>query len=51
MAEDLIMEFTEAPVEPGPALNRTGVMKHEIEDALVQIMTGVIQCTGLMRGN
>ncbi len=49
MAEDLIMEFEEAPPDPGHALDRTGVMKHETEDALVQIMTGVIQCTGLMR--
>ena len=51
MAEDLIMEFDEAPADPGAALDQLGVMKHEIEDALVQMMTGVIQLTGLMRDN
>ena len=51
MAEDLIMEFEESPADPGEALDRVGVMKHQTEDALVQIMTGLVQLTGLMRDN
>lgn len=49
MAEDLIMEFDEAPPDPAPQLARLRAMKTEIEDALVPIMTGLIQLTGLMR--
>jgi len=48
IAEDLIMEFEENPPEPGPALARLRGMRREIEDALVPIMTGLIQRTGLM---
>ncbi len=48
IAEDLIMEFEEAPPDPGPALERLRGLKREIEDALVPIMTGLIQLTGLM---
>lgn len=48
MAEDLIMEFEENPADPGQALDRLRGMKGEIEDALVPIMTGLIQLTGLM---
>lgn len=48
MAEDLIMEFEENPVDPGPSLDRLRHMKRDIEDALVPIMTGLIQRTGLM---
>ncbi len=48
IAEDLIMEFEENPVDAGPALGRLRTMKREIEDALVPIMTGLIQMTGLM---
>lgn len=48
IAEDLIMEFEDAPQNPAPALERLRTMKREIEDALVPIMTGLIQMTGLM---
>lgn len=49
MAEDLIMEFEEAPRNTGPALQQLRAMKTEIEDALVPIMTGIVQLTGLMQ--
>ena len=49
MAEDLIMEFEEAPDDPAPQLQRLQVMVPEIEDALVPIMTGLIKVTGWMR--
>lgn len=49
MAEDLIMEFEEAPPDPAPQLAGLRTMKTEIEDALVPIMTGLIQITGLMQ--
>lgn len=48
MAEDLLMEFEETPPEPGPQLAALARMKTQIEDALVPIMTGLIQLTGLM---
>lgn len=48
IAEDLIMEFEENPPNAAPALERLRGMKAEIEDALVPIMTGLIQRTGLM---
>jgi len=48
MAEDLIMEFEEGVEDPGPTLNEAREAKREIEDALVPIMTGLIQQTGLM---
>jgi GMP synthase-like glutamine amidotransferase len=48
IAEDLIMEFEENPPEPVAGLEKLRPMKREIEDALVPIMTGLIQCTGLM---
>ena len=49
MAEDLIMEFEESPQDSGDQLNSLRAIKKEIEDALVPIMTGLIQLTGLMR--
>ena len=49
MAEDLIMEFDETPEDPGPALEALRARQAEIEDALVPIMTGLVQVTGLMR--
>jgi GMP synthase-like glutamine amidotransferase len=49
MAEDLIMEFTECPDNPGPELEKLRLMAHEMEDALVPIMTGIIQLTSLMQ--
>jgi GMP synthase-like glutamine amidotransferase len=48
MMEDLIMEFEEAPDDPGTPLTTLRGLKTAIEDALVQTMTGVIQITGLM---
>lgn len=50
MAEDLIMEFDEAPPDPVPTLARLRTRQGDIEDALVPIMTGLIQLTGLMAG-
>ncbi len=49
MIEDLIMEFDEAPDDTGPALDRLTGLASAIEDALVPIMTGLIQATGWMR--
>lgn len=49
MAEDLIMEFTEGPENPAPELERLRLMGREIEDALVPVMTGIIQLTRLMQ--
>ncbi len=49
MAEDLIMEFAEAPDDPIPQLEKFRVRVREIEDALVPIMTGIIQITYLMQ--
>ena len=48
MAEDLIMEFEESPVSPGTVLDDLGTQKHAISDALVPIMTGLVQMTNLM---
>jgi len=49
MAEDLIMEFEETPDNAGAMLAEMGRRKHEIEDALVPMMTGIVQITGLMQ--
>jgi len=49
MAEDLIMEFEEAPEDPAPQLQRLQLMAREIEDALVPLMTGIIKVTRLMQ--
>jgi GMP synthase-like glutamine amidotransferase len=49
MAEDLIMEFEESPDNPVPALERLRLSMREIEDALVPLMTGLVQVTGLMQ--
>jgi GMP synthase-like glutamine amidotransferase len=49
MAEDLIMEFEEGPENPVPQLEKFRLMVRDIEDALVPIMTGIIQITGLMQ--
>lgn len=51
MAEDLVMEFEESPDDPLPKFAALGRLKHQIEDALVPIMTGLIQLTGLMENN
>lgn len=49
MAEDLIMEFEEAPENPAPKLQELQLMVREIEDCLVPIMTGLIKVTGWMQ--
>lgn len=46
MVEDLIMEFEEAPAEPGAMLDRLRQVQRALEDALVPIMTGLVQLTG-----
>jgi GMP synthase-like glutamine amidotransferase len=43
IVEDLIMEFEEAPAHPGPTLARLREAQTALEDALVPIMTGVVQ--------
>lgn len=48
MAEDLIMEFEETPPEPSHELQELRSWKTAIENALIPIMTGLIQKTGLM---
>ncbi len=49
MVEDLIMEFEESPEAPWPAMEALRDARPAIEDALVRIMTGLVQITGLMR--
>lgn len=48
MVEDLIMEFEESPPEAAAGLDRLGAVQSPLEDALVPIMTGLIQSTGWM---
>ncbi len=48
MVEDLIMEFADGPLEAKSALAALRAAQVAIEDALVPIMTGLVQCTGLM---
>ncbi len=43
IVEDLIMEFEEAPPDPGSTLARLRAVQTALEDALVPIMTGVVQ--------
>lgn len=49
MAEDLIMEFEEAPPDPAPQLDALRAAKTAIEDALVPLMTGIVQLMGWMK--
>jgi GMP synthase-like glutamine amidotransferase len=49
MVEDLIMEFEESPEAPWAAMEALRRAQPEIEDALVRIMTGLVQITGFMR--
>ncbi len=49
MAEDLIMEFKESPTDPASSLAALRDAKTDIEDALVPIMTGIVQLMGWMR--
>jgi GMP synthase-like glutamine amidotransferase len=48
MVEDLIMEFVEGPADPTAGLVALRERKRDIEDALVPIMTGLVQVLGLM---
>jgi hypothetical protein len=48
MGEDLVMEFEEAPEDSPAALEALRPRVREIEDALVYIMTGLVQATELM---
>jgi GMP synthase-like glutamine amidotransferase len=49
MGEDLVMEFEEGPENPVPALEKLRLVIHAMEDALVPLMTGLVQVTGLMQ--
>ncbi|NNG05271.1 MAG: hypothetical protein HKM95_14400, partial [Inquilinus sp.] len=49
MVEDLIMEFEDSPADPAAAMAALRAAQPAIEDALVPIMTGLVQITGLMR--
>jgi hypothetical protein len=49
MVEDLIMEFAEAPADPGRELAKLRAASRAMEDALVPIMTGIVQLAGWMQ--
>lgn len=49
MVEDLIMEFEEAPPQIEAGLAQLRAVQRNIEDALVPLMTGVVQLMGWMR--
>ena len=46
--EDLIMEFEEVPEHAAGKLEQLRGLQPQIEDELVPIMTGLVQCTTLM---
>ena len=46
MAEDLVMEFEEAPAEVEAGLSRLRAAQRALEDALVPIMAGLVRLTG-----
>ena len=48
MVEDLIMEFEEVPADCVAQLERLRPLQPVLEDELVPIMTGLVQCTSLM---
>lgn len=48
MVEDLIMEFEEVPDDTVAGLEILRELQTRIEDDLVPIMTGLVQCTALM---
>ena len=48
MVEDLIMEFEEVPNTAAAELEVLRTLQPRIEDELVPIMTGLVQCTSLM---
>lgn len=49
IVEDLVMEFEECPVNSSAVLDQLRTKQSEIEDALVHIMTGLVQKTNLMK--
>jgi GMP synthase-like glutamine amidotransferase len=49
MVEDLIMEFEEVPPQIESGLAKLRTVQRSIEDALVPLMTGVVQLMGWMR--
>ena len=49
MVEDLIMEFAEAPGDTGPELAKLRSVQRALEDALVPVMTGIVQLTAWMQ--
>ena len=48
MVEDLIMEFEEVPANAAEQLEKLRALQPILEDELVPIMTGLVQCTSLM---
>jgi hypothetical protein len=48
MVEDLIMEFEESPADAQAQLEKLRKAQRGMEDALVPIMTGLVQVTGWM---
>lgn len=48
MIEDLIMEFEEVPANAATQLDALRALQPALEDELVPIMTGLVQCTALM---
>ncbi len=51
IAEDLIMEFDENPEDTGSTLAAAREVMRDVEDGLVQIMTGLVRATGLMESH
>jgi GMP synthase-like glutamine amidotransferase len=49
MVEDLIMEFEETPANIGAGLAQLRLVQRSIDDALVPLMTGLVQMMGWMR--
>jgi GMP synthase-like glutamine amidotransferase len=48
MVEDLIMEFEEVPADTAGQLEKLRALQPVLEDELVPLMTGLVQCTSLM---
>ncbi len=48
MVEDLIMEFAEVPADAAAQLEKLRPLQPVLEDELVPLMTGLVQCTALM---
>jgi hypothetical protein len=48
MIEDLIMEFEEVPNDAVAKLEELRRLQPVLEDELVPVMTGLVQCTSLM---